>query len=151
MFTQSIIIGSDHGGYTLKESVKDHLLQKGLTVTDAGTHSEASVDYPVYAQKVARAVAAGEYGAGIVICGTGIGVSIAANRFAGIRASLCHSTEYARLTRLHNNSNILALGGRFLTEEEGRAIVDTWLETSYEGGRHDQRLAYLDRDCTDTE
>ncbi|MGM0461307.1 MAG: ribose 5-phosphate isomerase B [Fibrobacterota bacterium] len=144
MKSQKILIGADHGGFSLKEVLRDHLSSRGLAVTDVGTHSEESVDYPVFAREVARRVSSGEYEAGILLCGTGIGVSIAANRFRGVRASLCHNTEYARLTRSHNNSNILALGGRFLGEPQARAIVDVWLDTPYEGGRHEARLQQLD-------
>lgn len=149
MFIESkkIIIGSDHGGFELKSALIEHLSKRGLTVEDAGTYNTDSVDYPSFGAKVGKAVSEGSHEAGIVICGTGIGISIAANRFKGVRASLCHSTEYAELTRLHNNSNILALGGRFLTLEEAVEITNTWLDTEYEGGRHEKRVQQLDSVC----
>lgn len=148
VFTSNkIMIASDHGGFELKEELKNYLQSKGIEVVDAGTTSEESVDYPEYGAKVGRAVSNGEIEAGIVICGTGIGISIAANRFKGVRASLCHSVDYATLTRQHNNSNILALGGRFLTTKEAQEIVDAWISTEYEGGRHQNRVELLDSLC----
>ncbi len=143
--TNKIIIGSDHGGFELKQQLTAFLEKKGITVVDAGCTSEESVDYPEFGTKVAKAVASKEIEAGIVICGTGIGISIAANRVKGARASLCHNTEYAELTRLHNDSNILALGGRFVSQAEAEAIVQTWLSTEYEGGRHQRRVDLLDQ------
>lgn len=141
------MIASDHGGYELKQALIAYLTQKGIEVIDGGTNSEDSVDYPEFGAKVGKAVSTGEIEAGIVICGTGIGISIAANRFKGVRASLCHSVDYATLTRQHNNSNILALGGRFLTESEAKEIVDAWISTEYEGGRHQNRVELLDSLC----
>ncbi len=142
--TNKMIIGSDHGGFELKQQLTAFLEKKGITVVDAGCPSEESVDYPEFGVKVAKAVASGEIEAGIIICGTGIGISIAANRVKGARASLCHNTTYAELTRLHNDSNILALGGRFVSQAEAEAIVQTWLSTEYEGGRHQRRVDLLD-------
>ncbi len=142
--SKKLIIGCDHGGVELKDHFKTILEAKGVAVTDAGTNGTASVDYPEFGAKVGKAVGSGEFEAGIVICGTGIGISIAANRFKGARASLCHSVEYAKLTREHNNSNILALGGRFLSNAEAEAILDTWLTTEYEGGRHQNRVDLID-------
>lgn len=148
VFTSNkLMIASDHGGFELKKALISHLEAKGITVVDGGTNSEESVDYPEFGAKVGKAVSNGEIEAGIVICGTGIGISIAANRFKGARASLCHSVEYATLTRQHNNSNILALGGRFLSEAEAKEIVDAWLSTEYEGGRHQNRVELLDSLC----
>lgn len=145
--TNKMVIGSDHGGFELKQHLIAFLEKKGITVVDAGCPDTNSVDYPEYGVKVAKAVVSGEAEAGIVICGTGIGISIAANRIKGARASLCHNTTYAELTRLHNDSNILALGGRFLTDAEAEAIVQTWLSTEYEGGRHQNRVELLDTLC----
>lgn len=140
-----IATASDHGGFALKEEVKKHLMERGIEVLDLGTHSEESVDYPVYGKACGEAVASGKADLGIVVCGTGIGISIAANKVKGIRCGLCTSVEMARLTKQHNNANILALGGR--TTETGLAmeIVDTWLDTEFEGGRHQRRVNLLDQ------
>ena len=140
-----IATASDHGGFALKEEVKKHLMERGIEVLDLGTHSEESVDYPVYGKACGVAVASGKADLGIVVCGTGIGISIAANKVKGIRCGLCTSVEMARLTKQHNNANILALGGR--TTETGLAmeIVDTWLDTEFEGGRHQRRVDLLDQ------
>ena len=140
-----IAVASDHGGFALKEEVKKHLMERGLEVLDLGTHSEESVDYPVYGKAFGEAVASGKADLGIVVCGTGIGISIAANKVKGIRCGLCTSVEMARLTKQHNNANILALGGR--TTETGLAmeIVDAWLDTEFEGGRHLRRTDMLDQ------
>ncbi|MDY3239962.1 MAG: ribose 5-phosphate isomerase B [Anaerovoracaceae bacterium] len=140
-----IAAASDHGGFALKEEVKKHLMERGIEVLDLGTHSEESVDYPVYGKACGEAVASGKADLGIVVCGTGIGISIAANKVKGIRCGLCTSVEMARLTKQHNNANILALGGR--TTETGLAmeIVDTWLDTEFEGGRHQRRVNLLDQ------
>ena len=140
-----IAAASDHGGFALKEEVKKHLMERGIEVLDLGTYSEESVDYPVYGKACGEAVASGKADLGIVVCGTGIGISIAANKVKGIRCGLCTSVEMARLTKQHNNANILALGGR--TTETGLAmeIVDTWLDTEFEGGRHQRRVNLLDQ------
>ena len=140
-----IATASDHGGFALKEEVKKHLMERGIEVLDLGTYSEESVDYPVYGKACGEAVASGKADLGIVVCGTGIGISIAANKVKGIRCGLCTSVEMARLTKQHNNANILALGGR--TTETGLAmeIVDTWLDTEFEGGRHQRRVDLLDQ------
>ena len=140
-----IAAASDHGGFALKEEVKKHLMERGIEVLDLGTYSEESVDYPVYGRACGEAVASGTADLGIVVCGTGIGISIAANKVKGIRCGLCTSVEMARLTKQHNNANILALGGR--TTETGLAmeIVDTWLDTEFEGGRHQRRVNLLDQ------
>ena len=140
-----IAAASDHGGFALKEEVKKHLMERGIEVLDLGTNSEESVDYPVYGKACGEAVASGKADLGIVVCGTGIGISIAANKVKGIRCGLCTSVEMARLTKQHNNANILALGGR--TTETGLAmeIVDTWLDTEFEGGRHQRRVDLLDQ------
>ena len=139
----TIAIGSDHGGYDLKSALIPFLEAKGLTVIDAGCDSSASVDYPQYGKKVAQLVVEGKAETGVVICGTGIGISIAANKVEGARAALCHSVEYAELTRLHNDANVLALGGRFNTVESAKAIVQKFLSTEFEGGRHQNRVNQL--------
>ncbi len=133
-------IGSDHGGYALKEQLYQYLLEEGWDVTDFGTHNEESCDYPVYAQKVAEAVAAGKYQRGILLCGTGVGISIAANKVPGIRCALVSDCYSARATRQHNDSNILALGGRVVGPELALDIVKTWMATAFQGGRHQRRL-----------
>ena len=138
-----IALASDHGGYTLKETVKKHLEDRGYEVCDLGTHSEESVDYPVYGKLCGEAVASGEADLGVVCCGTGIGISIAANKVKGIRCGLCTSVEMAHLTKQHNNANILALGGRTTAPELALAIVDEWLDTEFEGGRHQRRVDML--------
>lgn len=135
-----IAIGCDHGGFVLKQSVLDCLLARGIEIVDCGTNSEDSVDYPVFGEKVARLVASGECDKGIVMCGTGIGISIAANKVKGIRCALCHNEYTAKMTAMHNNSNILAMGGRVVTPEEAVAIVSIWLDTPFEGGRHVKRV-----------
>ena len=140
-----IAVASDHGGFKLKEEVKAHLLERGLEVVDLGTHSEDSVDYPAYGKACGEAVVGGQADVGIVVCGTGIGISIAANKVKGVRCGLCTSVEMATLTKQHNNANVLALGGR--TTETGLAmqIVDAWLDTEFEGGRHQRRVDMLDQ------
>ena len=139
-----IAVADDHGGYKLKEKVKEHLLERGIEVEDLGTHSEESVDYPIYGKLCGEAVASGQADLGVVVCGTGIGISIAANKVHGIRCGLCTSVEMAHLTKQHNNANILALGGRTTGEELAMEIVDEWLDTQYEGGRHQRRVEMLD-------
>ena len=135
-----IAIGSDHGGYALKEYIYQYLLEEGYEVTDFGTHNEESCDYPVYAQKVAEAVAAGKYQRGILLCGTGIGISIAANKVPGIRCALVSDCYSARMSRQHNDSNVLALGGRVLGPEVAIDIVKTWIGAAFESGRHQRRV-----------
>ena len=139
-----IAIASDHGGFELKEIVKAHLEERGLEVADLGTHSDASVDYPVYGKACGEAVVGGEADCGIVVCGTGIGISIAANKVKGVRCGLCTSVEMAQLTKQHNNANVLALGGRTTAPELALQIVDAWLDTDFEGGRHERRTGMLD-------
>ncbi|MBU2228400.1 MAG: ribose 5-phosphate isomerase B [Proteobacteria bacterium] len=140
MKKEKIIIGADHAGYRLKETLKPFLVEMGLAVTDAGTDNEQAVDYPDFAAKVAGAVAAGIFPRGILICGSGVGMSIVANRFPGVRAALCRDEETARLSRMHNDANILVLAGRKTDPETARAIARTWLDTPFEGERHQQRL-----------
>ena len=139
-----IAIASDHGGFELKEKVKEHLRERNVKFVDLGTNSTESVDYPVYGKACAEAVASGKAERGIVICGTGIGISMAANKVKGIRCGLCTSVEMAKLTRQHNNANMLAMGGRILETETAFAIVDAFLDTEFEGGRHKRRTYMLD-------
>lgn len=135
-----IAIGADHGGFELKQALIPFLQGRNIEVLDVGTHSAESVDYPNYAEAVALLVVNGEADAGIVICGTGIGISIAANKVPGIRAALVTSPEMAALAKQHNNANVLALGGRILSVETAEACVAAWLDASFEGERHQRRL-----------
>ena len=135
-----LAIASDHGGFALKQEIMAHLKDCGVAFEDLGTYSEESVDYPVYAAKLGRAVAAGEYERGILICGTGIGISMAANKICGIRCALCSDCYSAEMSRRHNNANVLALGGRTLGAELAKKITDTFLATEFEGGRHQRRV-----------
>ncbi|MDY0187135.1 MAG: ribose 5-phosphate isomerase B [Syntrophus sp. (in: bacteria)] len=137
---QTIIIGADHAGFLLKEEIKFFLEENGWIVKDVGTDSETSVDYPDYGAVVAKSVASGLFSRGILVCGSGVGMAIVANKFAGIRAAVCLDTETARLSRLHNDTNILILAGRRTRPEKAREIVAVWLETPFEGGRHRGRL-----------
>jgi len=138
-----IALGADHGGYALKDRIAAHLRERGHEVQDFGTAGPESVDYPDFARQAARAVAAGECDRGIVVCGTGIGVSIAANKVVGIRAALCTDGYMARMSRQHNDANILALGARVLGEGLALDIVDVWLTAEFEGGRHARRIAKI--------
>lgn len=137
---QPIAIGSDHAGYELKEFIKQQLSNLGYEAEDFGTHGTESVDYPDYGTQVARAIDSGDYDRGILICGTGLGMSMVANRHSGVRAALCHDPFSAMMSRKHNDANILVLGGRVIGTELARQIVKTWLETPFEGGRHQARL-----------
>ena len=140
-----IAIASDHGGYELKEAVKKHLENRGLEYKDFGTYSKASCDYPVYGRAVAEAVASGECDRGILICGTGIGISITANKVKGIRAALCSDCFSAQATREHNDANILAMGARVLGEGLAMKIVDTFLDTPFSGDeRHLRRISMIE-------
>jgi len=134
-----IAIGSDHAGFRLKERLRE-FLKEGHQVVDFGTESEEPTDYPDIAFKVAERVSSGEFDRGILICGTGIGMCIAANKVKGIRAALCWDERTAELSRKHNDSNILCLGGRILSEEEAKRIVEKWLSSEFEGGRHLRRV-----------
>ena len=129
-------IGNDHGGYDLKAQIVEDLQKKGIAVHDVGSGSAEIVRYPYYAAKVAAAVSAGVAARGILICSTGIGMSIIANKFKGVRAALCTSTYMGKMTRAHNDSNILCLGGKITGSLEALDILETWLATEYEGGRH---------------
>jgi ribose 5-phosphate isomerase B len=137
---KKIALASDHGGFDLKESVIAHLLNTGWEVDDLGPHSGDSVDYPDYGIKLAEAVAEKRVQRGIVICGTGIGMSIVVNRYPGIRGTLCSDLFTAKLCREHNDSNILIMGGRVIGKGLAAEIVNTWLNTPFEGGRHQRRL-----------
>lgn len=139
-----IAIASDHGGFRLKEEIKKFLDELDMNYSDFGTFSEASVDYPDFALEVAERVRTGEYERGILVCGTGIGISIAANKVPGIRAALCHDTFSAQATREHNDSNILALGERVLGFGIARDIVKIWLTTPFGGDRHLRRLKKIE-------
>lgn len=135
-----IAIACDHGGYALKEKVKAHLAEAGYQVKDFGTNSLDSCDYPDYAAPAAKAVASGECEKGIVICTTGIGVSIVANKVDGVRCALCTDTFAAEMTRRHNDTNMLAMGAGIVGENLALKIVDTWINTEFEGGRHQRRV-----------
>ncbi len=135
-----LALGSDHAGFQAKSALINFLQENGYTVSDFGCDSKTPVDYPDYAIQVTRAVQAGQAEFGILICGTGIGMSIVANKVIDIRAALCYTPELARLSRQHNNANILCLGGRFQTIAEIKEISMTWLETPFEGGRHLNRV-----------
>lgn len=138
-----VAIGADHGGFRLKEAIKPVLDSLGVEYKDFGTYSEESVDYPDISAPVAKAVAAGEYDRGILICGTGIGIGIAANKIPGIRAALCHDTFSAHASREHNNANILTMGERVIGPGLASDIVKIWLTTEFEGGRHERRIAKI--------
>jgi ribose 5-phosphate isomerase B len=135
-----IALASDHGGLHLKEAVKELLMERGIPFEDCGAENGESVDYPDYGEKVARKVAAGAMEKGILFCGTGIGMSIVANKFPHVRAALVTDPFMARMAKEHNNANILVLGGRVLDEPQAREMVATWLDATYEGGRHQGRL-----------
>ena len=145
-----VALGSDHAGYDLKEKVKGFLNGMGIEVLDVGTLSADSVDYPDFAQKVAVQVRDGKLDRGILTCGTGVGVCIAANKVRGIRAALASDPEIVRLSRQHNDANILCLAGRFTETAKAQELVKIWLDTEFEGGRHQRRLEKiqeLERDC----
>lgn len=139
-----IAIGSDHAGFRYKEAIKQHLTTAGYEVTDVGTNSEESCDYPLFIRPVAEAVARGDVERGIVLGGSGNGEAIVANRVHGVRCALCWNVETARLGRQHNDANVISLGERMIDEATALAIVDTWLTTEFEGGRHARRIAMID-------
>ena len=140
-----IALGADHGGFELKEKVKKHLLEKNIEVIDFGTHSTESVDYPQFGHAVGHAVANKEVDFGIIVCGTGIGISLAANKVPGVRAALCTNTTMARLTREHNDANILAMGGRIVGDVLALEMVDIFLSTEFAGGRHQKRIDAIEK------
>ena len=135
-----ISLGADHAGFELKEKIKKLLLQQGIEVNDRGTHSSEAVDYPDYARKVAEEVADHDADLGILVCGSGIGMSIAANKVAGVRAALCHEGYSARQSREHNDANVLSLAARFTPPDEIDKIVKAWLAAKFDGGRHLRRV-----------
>lgn len=135
-----LAIGSDHGGFELKKHIMKHLEERGIDYADFGCYDESSVDYPDIAKAVGEAVVSGKCENGILICGTGIGISIAANKVKGVRAALCSDVYSAKMTKQHNNSNIICMGGRVIGRELAFMIVDAWLDTEFEGGRHQNRI-----------
>jgi ribose 5-phosphate isomerase B len=140
-----IVLASDHGGYDLKEVIKKHLTDKGYDIMDLGTTSEESVDYPDYGYAAGEVVAEGKADAGIVFCGSGIGICIAANKVKGVRCALLTSVEMAVLAKSHNDANVISLGGRLTPPDLAIEIVDTWLTTDAEGGRHQRRIDKLNQ------
>lgn len=136
----SIVVGSDHAGFTLKEAIQERLRELGIRVKDVGPYNEESVDYPDFVHPVASAVEAGKHPLGIVICGSGQGAAITANKHQGIRCALCWTPEIGALARQHNNANVLALAARFTSTEEALTILDAFLNAEFEGGRHARRV-----------
>lgn len=139
-----IAIGNDHAAVELKFIIKEHLEAQGHEVINVGANTPESVDYPAIGEHVGRMVVGGEAEVGVLICGTGVGISIAANKVKGVRACVCSEPYTAKLSKMHNNSNIIAFGARVVGSEMAKMIVDTWLETEYEGGRHQRRVDLLD-------
>ena len=135
-----IAIGSDHGGFEIKEHIKKHLEERSLEYKDFGCYDENSVDYPDIAEKVCNAINSGDADKGILVCGTGIGISIAANKIDGIRAAHCHDVYSAEMTKRHNNANVICMGGRVIGRELAFKIIDAWLDAEFEGGRHQKRI-----------
>lgn len=135
-----LAIGSDHGGYELKEHIKKYLEEKGVEYKDFGCYDESSVDYPDIAEAVCKSINDGESENGILVCGTGIGISIAANKIDGIRAAHCHDVYSAEMTKRHNNANVICMGGRVIGRELAFKIIDAWLGAEFEGGRHQTRI-----------
>jgi ribose 5-phosphate isomerase B len=135
-----VVIGSDHAAYQLKEKIKKFLIETGIAVEDAGVQDEGSVDYPDYGIKVASLVSTGKFDRGILLCGTGIGMSMVANRFSNVRAALCNDILSAIMSRRHNDSNVLVMGGRLIGDVLAIEILKAWLETPFEGGRHQKRI-----------
>ena len=138
-----IALGCDHGGFAIKEAIKKYLDESGIEYNDFGTYSEESVDYPIYAKKVADAVASGECEKGVLCCGTGIGISIAANKVKGIRAAVVTNEFCAEMTRRHNDANIIAMGGRVISEEQAVKFTKIFLETPFDGDRHIKRVQMI--------
>lgn len=139
-----IAVGSDHAGFHMKQALAQHLRDTGHEVIDCGTHSEDRVDYPDFGAAVGRAVSGGEAEAGLCVCGTGIGIAIAANKIPGIRAAVVHDATSARLSREHNDANVICLGERLIGPAVARDALDAWMEATFEGGRHEGRVAKLD-------
>ena len=139
-----VAIGSDHGGFHYKEQIIEYLKARNIPFTDVGTHTREACDYPNIARNVAELVISGQANRGILVCGTGIGMSIAANKVKGVRAALCGDTYSARVSRAHNNANILCIGERVIGEHLALDIVDIWLKTGFEGGRHNRRVDIIE-------
>lgn len=142
-----IAIGSDHAGFQLKEKLKVHLQSKGIEFKDFGCYSEERVDYPDFAHAVATGVTDREYDYGLLICGSGNGINMAANKHRQIRSAICWMAEIAELARLHNDANILTLPGRYISEEEAKKCVDVFFSTAFEGGRHTERVKKIAKGC----
>ncbi|HKZ22590.1 MAG TPA: ribose 5-phosphate isomerase B [candidate division Zixibacteria bacterium] len=140
-----VVVGADHAGFEVKEKVKNYLKRKGIEVEDVGTFSKDSVDYPDYAFQVASKVSEKKVDFGVLVCKSGIGMSIAANKFKNVRAALVFTPEMAKLARSHNDANVLSLSGEFTKEEEVYKILDTWLATNFEGGRHERRVGKISK------
>ena len=140
----NLIVGSDHAGYPIKEKVSAFLQERGIAVEDVGTYGEKSVDYTDFGKKVARKVSDGTFERGILICGTGLGMSMVANRFRGVRAALANDLFSAIMSRRHNDSNILVMGGRLIGDMLALQLVETWLDTPFDGGRHQRRVEKID-------
>lgn len=138
-----IVLACDHGGYELKEAIKEHLQKKNYDINDIGVYDTSSVDYPDLGKRAAEMVASKEVDRGIIVCGTGIGISIAANKVKGIRCALCTNEFMAKMSRMHNNANMLALGERVIGKGLALDMVDIWLSTEFEGGRHENRVNKL--------
>lgn len=139
-----ILLGSDHAGYALKTLLKESLTSKGLPVLDVGCQDETSCDYPVFAKELCEAILTGQASRGILVCGTGLGMSMAANRYRGIRAALCTTELHARMSRAHNDSNVLIMGGRVTGPELALSILSEWLNTPFEGARHQRRIDLIE-------
>jgi len=147
---ERIAIASDHGGYTIKKAIAEYLVEKGHEIDDLGPYSPDSVDYTDFAHMVAQRIANNKEKRAILVCGTGIGMSITANRYPGVRAALVNDIYSARMSRLHNDSNVLVLGGRIVGPDLALEIVSTWLDTGFEGGRHNRRIKKIDQDRLET-
>ena len=141
---RTVAVGSDHAGFGLKEEIAKRLVERGIEVVDIGTHSTDRVDYPDYGAAVGRAVVSGRAQLGVAVCGSGLGICMAANKVAGVRAASVHDVTSARLTRQHNDANVICLGERLIGVEVAKDAVDAWLEATFEGGRHADRVAKLD-------
>ena len=135
-----VYLGSDHAGYEMKEALKPYFAKRGIDLVDVGTDSEDSVDYPDFAHQVAQGVASGDADRGVLVCGSGIGMAMAANKVEGVRAAMITDPELARMMRLHNDANVVTLGGRYIPRELAEEILDAFLDTEFEGGRHQRRV-----------
>ena len=139
-----IAIASDHGGYSLKEELREYLESKGIAIKDVGTYSDERCDYPIYAKKAIECILNKECDRAILVCGTGFGMTIVANKYKGIRCASCWNKDLAKLLKEHNNANVIALPGRFIEAEEAKEIVNTWLNAEFIGGRHTDRLQMIE-------